>query len=430
MEPLCRDEPGREACWAALLDRVDQLEPSLRALLSETDRRGRLATAAGHLCRAWPDAATRPPLYGCLVAVKDIIRVDGLLTRAGSTLPPELFAGPEASCVTALRRAGAVVLAKSVTTEFAHAEPGPTRNPRALGRTPGGSSSGSAAAVAAGYCPLALGTQTIGSVIRPAAFCGVVGFKPTRGRVAGDGVIPFSPSVDTVGWLGPDVASVVLAAACLCQEWRPPGAGDKPVLVIPRGPYLAQAEPAARAVLGCQLAALTSAGYRVCETDALLDIEAVNERHRLLVAGEMARVHAAWFTTHAARYRPRTAALVRQGQSVSTAALAAARRGSEALDLELRAALAAVGGNAWVCPAACGPAPAGLEGTGDPVMNLPWSHAGWPVVTVPGGLVDGLPVGLQLAAPPGTDEALLGWAAGIETWLGQLAGAGPQERSI
>jgi Asp-tRNA(Asn)/Glu-tRNA(Gln) amidotransferase A subunit family amidase len=143
----------------------------------------------------------------------------------------------------------------------------------------------------------------------------------------------------------------------------------------------------------------------------------------------MACVHAQWFAAFGCRYRPRTAAIIAQGQPVSATTLAAARGGRDELDRALRTALAAAGGDAWVSPAACGPAPAGLEGTGDPVMNLPWSHAGWPVVTVPGGVVHGLPVGLQLAAPPGADEALLGWAEGIEFWLGQLSGAGPQERS-
>ena len=167
-----------------MCDRVDAVDPAIQALLPEPGRRERLLTEAAGLERRYPQPASRPPLYGALVAVKDIFHVHGFVTRAGSNLPPELFAGAEASCVTQLREAGALILGKSVTTEFAYFEPGPTRNPHALDHTPGGSSSGSAAAVAAGLCQLAVGTQTIGSVIRPAAFCGVVGFKPSLDRIA------------------------------------------------------------------------------------------------------------------------------------------------------------------------------------------------------------------------------------------------------
>ena len=169
------------------------------------------------------------------MGVKDIIRVDGFPTRAGSRLPPHLFAGPQAACVTALRRAGALVLGKTVTTEFAGFEPGPTANPHRPGHTPGGSSSGSAAAVAAGYCPLALGTQTIGSVIRPAAFCGIVGFKPSLGRIATAGLVDFSPAVDTVGIFTQDLAGMGSVAAVLCGEWRRRTEADKPVLGVPLG---------------------------------------------------------------------------------------------------------------------------------------------------------------------------------------------------
>src|SRR5205085_3218841 len=126
-------------------------------------------------------------------------------TRTGSQLPEELFVGPEATCVGLLREAGVIILAKTISTEFAYFEPGPTRNPHNLEHTPGGSSSGSAAAVAAGFCPLALGTQTIGSTIRPAAFCGIVGFKPTYGRISTDGLIKCAESLDTVGFFTQDV---------------------------------------------------------------------------------------------------------------------------------------------------------------------------------------------------------------------------------
>ena len=193
-------------------------------MLLKAGRFDRLRREASDLLRRYPDPMARPPLFGALVGVKDIFHVDGFVTRAGSELPPELFAGPEASCVTALRAAGALILGKTVTTQFAYFAPGPTRHPLSttLGetRTPGGSSSGSAAAVAAGFAPLALGTQTIGSIIRPAAFCGVVGFKPSFGRVATDGVIPLSPSADTVGWLAATLEVAVRSASFGRGGWR------------------------------------------------------------------------------------------------------------------------------------------------------------------------------------------------------------------
>ncbi len=168
------------------LARLEEADAQIRSLMPERGRAERLERELS----ATPDG----PLRGLVVGVKDIFHVDGLPTTAGSTLPVEELAGPEAAAVSLLRNAGAVVLGKTVTTEFAFAEPGPTRNPRNPEHTPGGSSSGSAAAVAAGHCPLALGSQTVGSVIRPAAFCGVVGYKPSYGRISTAGVIPLAES--------------------------------------------------------------------------------------------------------------------------------------------------------------------------------------------------------------------------------------------
>ena len=202
--------------------RIEQLDPDLRAFLPEADRWQRLRQEVAALDARTADSADRPALYGVAVGVKDCIRVDGLSTRAGSALPPELFDGPEASVVTAVRAAGAVILGKTAMDEFAYSEPAATRNPHNLEHTPGGSSSGSAAAVAAGLCPLALGTQTSRSVIGPAAFCGVVGYKPSFGRIEIDGVIPLAPSFDTVGMLTQDVAGMRLGASALIPDWRSP----------------------------------------------------------------------------------------------------------------------------------------------------------------------------------------------------------------
>src|SRR5436305_13057726 len=201
--------------------RYAEREPEVRAFLPEEGRFGRLRREARELHERWPDPEKRPPLFGMLVGVKDIIHVDGFETRAGSRLPPKVLRGREAPCVTALKKAGALILGKTVTTEFAYFAPGPTRNPRNLEHTPGGSSSGSAAAVAAGLCAVALGTQTIGSILRPAAFCGVVGFKPSRTQVARSGMIALAPSLDEVGFFTRRVEPARLVASALCERWRP-----------------------------------------------------------------------------------------------------------------------------------------------------------------------------------------------------------------
>ncbi len=401
-----------EAC-----NRAEATEPTIHTLVPEAGRRARLLAEAAGLMDAYPDAATRPPLFGLLVGVKDIIHAHGFETRAGSALPPHLFAGAEATVVSRLRAAGALVLGKTHTTEFAGSAPGPTRNPHDPAHTPGGSSSGSAAAVAAGYCPLALGTQTVGSVIRPAAFCGIVGFKPTYGRIPPQGIVFYSASVDTVGLFAPDVAGVALVASVVCDGWTPPPslAPDRlPVIGVPEGPYLAQASAEGLEALERQIAALQAGGYEVRRIPALDDLADVARLHVRMNQGELARVHAPWFAQYEALYRPQTLVNLRAGQGVTDAEIDAGRASRGATRARLHALMDAHALDLWACPPATGPAPAGIEATGDPAMNLPWSHAGMPAVSVPAGFAaNGLPLGLQVVARAGTDESLLAWTAGV-----------------
>lgn len=404
-----------------LADRASAAEPSVHAFVPEPDRWQRVGDRATELQGRYPSAPQRPPLYGVPIGVKDIFHVDGLPTRAGSELPPDRLAGPQATAVSRLLDAGAVVLGKTVTAEFAYFEPGPTRNPHDTDHTPGGSSSGSAAAVAAGLCPLALGTQTIGSITRPAAFCGVVGVKPSDGRVPTDGVIPSSPSVDTVGYFTQDVAGAQLVAPVLYDEWRTlPDPQEKPTLGVPEGPYLAQTGQVGRRAFETHVDRLAAAGYDVERVTALADIEAINERHEQLVAAEMALVHDEWLSEYADRYASATRELVERGRETTAGALARAQRGQEALRTTLADRMDAAGIDVWITPAAPGPAPAGIDDTGDPIMNLPWTHAGLPTASLPAGKTDtGLPIGLQCVARFGADERLLAWAAGIGAALGR-----------
>jgi Asp-tRNA(Asn)/Glu-tRNA(Gln) amidotransferase A subunit family amidase len=413
----------REAC-----DRIEREDPHILALLPEPNRRARLLEEAAALERRYPEIDRRPPLYGALVGVKDIFRVDGFATAAGSALPPALFEGPEAVCVGRLREAGALILGKTVTTEFAMMEPGATRNPHNRDHTPGGSSSGSAAAVAAGFATLALGSQTIGSVIRPAAYCGVAGFKPSFDRISTEGMLHCSPSLDHVGFFTQDAAGTTLAASVLLEGWRTDScaaqANRTPTVGVPDGPYLQQTEPAARRAFEGHVARLEQAGCHVRRLSALGDIKAIAARHMWLAFSEFAQMHDAWFKVYGSLYRPRSAALVELGREVPAEQLEAGRRSRLELRERLHGLMESNDIEAWATPSAPGPAPAGLSSTGDFAMNLPWTHAGLPTVTLPAGTAkNGLPLGVQLSARFMADEQLLAWAETLQPAL--AAGAGP-----
>lgn len=409
-----------EANLKALEAKFETINARIQAFLPEKDRFERLRREMVDLETRFPNPDERPPLYGVPVGVKDIFHVEGMPTQAGSRLPADLLAGPEAECVTQLKAAGALVLGKTVTTEFAYFAPGPTRNPHNLAHTPGGSSSGSAAAVAAGLCPLALGTQTIGSILRPAAFCGVVGFKPSFGRISSAGVLPFSTSLDHIGFFVQDVADAAVAAAVLCQGWnkakayREADAAKKlPVLGVPLGPYLQKASPEGLAHFETAQQKLQQAGFELRPIEIMANFEEIAAAHQALAAAEAAHVHREWYADFSGLYHPKTAALIERGQQVSPEQTERYRAGRGQLRQELMGIMTEQGISAWISPAAVGPAPASLESTGDPIMNLPWTYAGLPAISLPSGSSEGLPLGLQLVAGWEQDERLMGWAQQI-----------------
>jgi Asp-tRNA(Asn)/Glu-tRNA(Gln) amidotransferase A subunit family amidase len=393
-------------------------DPDVLAFVPEEGCFERLRRDWEALERRWPDLMRRPPLFGVPVGVKDIFHVDGFPTRAGSRLPPEELKGPEAASVTALKEAGALILGKTVSTEFAFFAPGPTRNPWNPEHTPGGSSSGSAAAVGAGICPLALGTQTIGSIMRPAAFCGVVGFKPSYERISREGVIPLAPSLDHIGVFTPDAAGAARAAAVLCRDWHAVKPTRKPRLGIPEGPFLERASGEGLVHFRQVCHRLADAGFEIVHVPALPDFGEVVERHFRITAAEVARVHRDWFARFGDLYAEKTAELIRRGQSVTDDELERDLDGREELRDVLTALMDDHRVDLWISPPALGAAPRGLDSTGDPVMNVPWSQAGMPAVCLPAGRnPTGLPLGLQVSARWWADEALLAWAADLENAL-------------
>lgn len=392
-----------------LVSRIEETDGGVRAFIPEDDRLGRLTS----------DGIGDGPLAGIPVAIKDLYTVTDLPTRAGSRLPAELFAADESTVVTRLRAAGAIIAGKTAMDEFAYCEPPPTRNPRDLRRTPGGSSGGSAAAVAAGMCPLAVGSQTLQSIIVPAAYCGVVGYKPTYRRIRFDGV-PLAPAFDTVGFLADSVARLARTAKLVVPGWESTEVSTRPRLGVPPPWGLRRLHTRGWAAFERHTMILNSLGFELREARLPWndDLQLWADRIGDLLHGEMAAVHSVWYAQYRELYRPRTAAAVERGKAISTERVSECRRAQDSLRGMLEDLTEEAGIDCWICPAIGAVAPVGYENTGDSWLTSFWSYAGWPQLTIPifDG-PDGLSLGLQLISPAGTDEQLLTWAAAIESAL-------------
>jgi len=402
-----------------LEDIYNQLEPEIRAFVPENRRFDRLRGEAEALKAKYPNTHKRPLLFCFPIGVKDIFHVDGFPTQAGSQLPSDRLVGKEAKSVAILKGLGALILGKTITTEFAYFAPGLTRNPHNLNHTPGGSSSGSAAAVASGLALFAFGTQTIGSVIRPASYCGVVGYKPTYERISKDGVLPLSPSVDTVGYFTTNVISARFMAQFLCTGWQSSQQMDrKPVFGIPYGPYLNEATTEMLDHFERTCSLINKAGYQIKEVKMMLDFAEIKHRHNLIVAVEAAQIHKNLYAEFSSLYHPKTIELIKRGKEVNFNDYQNALNGCVKFREELTTIMKIEGIDLWLSPPAKDSAPHGLESTGDPVMNLPWTHCGFPVINIPSGLnVNNLPIGLQVSAVWNRDESLLYWGIEIERLL-------------
>lgn len=358
------------------------------------------------------------PLHGVPIGVKDVMDTHDMPTGYGSPIYRGHRPASDAACVALARAAGAVALGKTVTTEFATFYPGKTANPHNPAHTPGGSSSGSAAAVADRMVPLAFGTQTAGSVIRPAAFCGVVGYKPSFGLIPRSGVKPLSDSLDTVGVMARDVGDVAFFAAALSGRpgLRIASPEASPAVALYRAPEWREADAATVAVLERVLEQLGRAGAKPTERGAAPEHDGLVEAQQIIMDHETVRSLAferltRWADLSGPLRERMTAGLAHSGEIYDEA-----RRLVE----RARLALPALFGDAdaLLVPAAPGEAPKGLDRTGDPLFNRAWTMLHLPCITVPAGRgPHGLPIGAQLVGRPGDDARLLRVAAFLEQVL-------------
>ncbi len=406
-----------------MLDRIEQLEPIIQAMLPEPGRRDRVMEEMRSLLHQYPNPMKRPKLFGVPFGIKDIFHADGFETHGGSTLPPELLCGSESQAVSRLKSSGAVAAGKTVTTEFAYMHPGSTRNPWNTACTPGGSSSGSAAGVSAGYFPFALGTQTVGSVIRPASFCGIVGFKPSFGRIPADGMIQFSASADHVGILAADTRTAAAVSEVLLDHWNAsrfelPQDVRTPKIIILKDAYTSQASSEAREAVEKTADLLAQEGFAVEEAGLFDDIETLNEVHQRMIAREFRDVHAQWFKHYSSRYSEPSRKLIELGNQVGERELMDARKGRMKTRSAVSQLLSARGADALLAPSSGSSAPEGISYTGSPLLNLPWTYGGVPAVTIPAALSpNNLPLGVQCIGEFGQDEKLLSLAFRIEQIL-------------
>lgn len=384
-----------EACLA----RVAAREPVVRAM----------AFLDAELVRGM--AVQEGPLQGMPLGVKDVLDTADMPTEYNSPI----WTGhrPRADCapVAWARRAGALVLGKAVTTEFATRTPGPTTNPWNAAHTPGGSSSGSAAGVGAGFFPVAYGTQTAGSVIRPAAYCGVVGYKPTFGTVNRHGMKLMSESLDTIGVMARSVADCALVVGAVADL----DLGDPSVRVAPPRVGMCWTGMRPRAAVETEAlmervaGALGRAGAGVAGRELPAEFDALEDAQTTVMNAESARAMGWELATHRDEISATLLERLDWGLAQGGAGLAAARGVMRRLQDRFEAVMDGV--DVLVTPAAPGEAPAGLGWTGDASFNLLWTALHVPCVTVPAGMgPNGLPLGIQVVGRRGADREVLAWA--------------------
>jgi Asp-tRNA(Asn)/Glu-tRNA(Gln) amidotransferase A subunit family amidase len=414
------------AVMRARLDRIKALEPEVRAFV-HFDAGAALA-AAERADRQRKSGDPPAPLHGLPVAVKDIIDTTDYPTEHGGAIYRGRRPERDATIVKRLRAAGAVLTGKTVTSQYALFVPGPTRNPRDLARTPGGSSSGSAAAVAAGFVPVALGTQTNGSVIRPASYCGIVGFKPTLGVLPRTGVLRQSALIDHPGVLAGSVADAALVVDAIAgEDPEDPFSRNLPAalldaalhpdqalrLAVAFGPFESRAEPATSEALSGFLARLP---LRVDAIELGPEFAAAQATLRVLMCAGVAESLGPDIDAAADRVPELVVRLVAEGRALSAVDLITAWTHRDRLRSKLIALVSEY--DAVLTFASTGPAPLTSDGTGDPIFATLWTLIGAPAYSLPLLRSDsGLPIGVQAVGAPGRDVELTSAVA----WLMRVA---------
>ncbi len=400
----------------ACLEQVEEWELKVRAW-AWLDRVGAMAQARAldEELRAGKD---RGPLHGIAIGIKGIFSVKGLPSACGARRWECLIDQADAWVVSRLREAGAVIMGKTVSTPYAWIDPPVTRNPWNLERTPGGSSSGSAAAVACGMCFGAIGSQTGGSITRPASFCGVAGMKPSHllSLPLASGVLPFAPSLDHFGPLARTIDDIrLLLGVMKLKAWRPrpkPRDNDQlrttpPRFVRIRGFFDRRAVPSMRSAFEESLAALAGCGAEIVDIDDPVDFEQVLKDHRRVMAAEAAKVHSDWLDEFPDDYPPRITELILEGRTLSALEYLRAKARQCKVKGSLQELQASHNYDALTTPATIGTAP-DPSTTGDPSFNSPWSFSGLPTASFPIGLgSDGMPLALQLVGHDLQDDDLL-----------------------
>lgn len=426
---LVRRRELRVADWVrSLLDRVAATESAVQAWVEVNDQ--------GAMSRALEEDAAFSrlaslPLIGVPLGLKDIYATRDLPTAAGFPLWAERVRGFDATAVERVRDAGGIILGKTVTTQFAFADPPKTRNPWNLERTPGGSSSGSAAAVASCQVPLALGSQTAGSILRPAAYCGVLGLKPTYGLISRYGIYPLAWSLDHPGPIARSVEDLALALSVLAGSdsrdattARARTSDYLAAIRAPRAPtfgviadFLDFATPGVRQVTLDAVASLSRAGAQLRDLRLATPLPVVAAAQQTIMQVEAAEIHRSLHAEAAEKYAPRMRALIETGALVPSSLYLQAQRIRRRFRQEVAALLSEV--DCLITPTASNVAPP-RDTTGDRTFQAPWSLVGVPAVTVPSGLSEGLPVGLQIAAGPWEEAKLLSAARWVERVLPPL----------
>jgi aspartyl-tRNA(Asn)/glutamyl-tRNA(Gln) amidotransferase subunit A len=409
-----RGECASVALVEACLAQVGVGEPKVLAW-AHVDADGALAAARERDAEV-KAGRLRGPLHGVPVGIKDIFDVAGMPTTAGAREFAHTRPTRDSGAVARLRAAGAVILGKTHTTQFAYRDPAPTRNPWNPAHTPGGSSSGSAAAVAARMVPGAIGSQTVGSILRPAAYCGVVGLKGPHGLVPLDGCVPLAWSLDHAGPFTRSVADAALMLGVLAGQPIEPTGVQAPRLAIGRQLF-DRAEPELRRHLDAVVSRLTAAGARVSTVDLPPAFAGIHASGQVVLEVEAATYHQPTFAKHASDYGPGMAEMIPRGLARPATEYVVANRARLAFRDAMVPLLEAH--DALLSPTAPGSAPAGLGWTGDASLCAPWSSAGVPSISLPTGVdAAGLPLALQLVQAPGGLTRLLGTAAWCETALG------------